>query len=240
MKEQYKKLLSSIYLLILVAFIWASWTYAEYFKQVKARAEIPMMETTVSNIGQNWEPATGSGGKIEKLPFLQINSIGFRAKDNDLYIKFKLNGKLPEKWRQLPTIKGDQLRNISYYLSLNSHYFDARGNKNDGKPEADLKISFYGLTPAERNDHRIGVDGILVAGGPGYDYFIVKYPYHQILFAQTQRYVVFTAWSHASTDNYPSGIGIFSFKNHLLAATPQNDAEIKIDLWLEQEESYTL
>jgi hypothetical protein len=216
-----------------IAFLWSLITYLDYIRKVEFQKSLPKMDIAIPNYGDNWEAATGSSGKIAKTGFAKIRSISFGTEGKDLYVRFKLQEKLPATSDEANLfITRDRLKCVTFYLYLFAHYYDNSGKKNPENPDAELKISFYGNEPSLSDSKKISVEGELIEGGPGYNYFLVKYPYRQILLSQNSNRIVFSAYSLVLTNNFPAGIGIFNFQNPLLAIEKDLPTRVGVDLHL--------
>lgn len=201
-----------------------------YFKShpVKSpeKTNIPKPETLIINDQKDWAPTDDSF----RIPFAKILSIGFSTDKNYLYIRYNLGGKLPEKNAEAPKFNQEKLTGLNFYMSLDENYYDHNGQKNSGGSDAELKMSFYGYDKPDNESGKIEIDGQLVAGGPGYNYFVVRFPYKQVLFNQNGQYIVFSSYSMALTRMHTAGASVYDMKNQALAADPQNPNQIKIKL----------
>lgn len=188
------------------------------------------MDISVRNEATKWLKCCSNDNSSYQIPFIKINSLSFKKQDGDLYIRYQLDGKLPKSDYSLPKYGTDRINGVVFYMSIDDNYFDGNGNKNTGGPEARLKSSFYGSNYSEIDDGKITVNGKLVDGGPGYDYFTEKYPIAELLINSDSTNLVITASSLAISDQYSAGASRFEFENTPLAATKENNHEIKIDL----------
>jgi len=236
MKRQYYKIiliticLSSI--VYILCFSWWLWDQKRLDKSDLAPNRYDIIAT---NRNKEYTMIDLSASKEQTLPFLIINSISFATDEQYLYIKYNLDGELPESTKDLPEINNNQVTSINYKLFLDENYFDLSGNKNPGGPEAELLISPYGST-TQTDSSKLNINGELLKGGPGFDYFVVRYAYYALLFNQIGDSVVFSSNSSAVTENYPDGIVLNHFENELLSAQPDLPREIKIDLSLKKSE----
>ena len=197
-------------------------------------------DVSVENFNKEFESGSPSLLSPYELPFLKIKSIFFSSDNEYLYLKFSLGGVLPQTLDDLSSYQNDRINSIIYKLYLDENYFDLAGNKNPGGPEAELKMDFYGNNVDNKNDTRINVKGELLKGGPGKDYFVVRYPYYQLLLSQNDDTVVFSSYASSTSLLYPDGASKFIFSNPLLAATPENSEEIRIDLSIKSSQNSTI
>ena len=194
----------------------------------KADIVLPDMSQKIENENPNYASSPFGSAKPYEIDFIKINSISFGIKDDDLYIKYNLNGILPRE-EDLPSFDGDKIHGAIFYMTLDDNYFDGYGNKNPGGAEAELKMSFYGSDKPTENGNKISVNGELVDGGIGHDYFVAKYRYRELLLNQLGDKVVFTANSVALSKAYSAGASIFYFQNSKKMASSDPN-EILIEL----------
>lgn len=230
-KQHYKILLLVLYVAAIASAIYLLWWYLVVLPQDKSRLAPKYYDATIVNQNTDYSKTVSNTGQPYELPYLRIKNIAFFSDPNYLYLRFQLGGTLPSKDRSLPLYDNDQIKDIYYTMTLDENYFDFAGNKNPGGPEAELKINLYS-TEAVSKDNRIDVQGELLKGGPGYDYFVVRYPYQQLLMNRNSEFIVFTAYASVTTSRFPAGASSFEFRNSTLAATPQNDREVVVDLSL--------
>lgn len=222
--------------LILLCFV-VLLALAIHFKKGKSQDHIAVTvpeDVTIVNESENWEQ-TSFAGKSDscKLPLIKINSVSFGTDKDRLYAKFYLAGTMPVE-RDLPSCSGDKVIAAVYYIDIDENYFDAAGNKNPGGPDAQLKMSFYGHDKDIKPADKISVDGELVAGGPGYDYFVASYPFNEILMYGDNPSLVVSAWSLALSENWTAGVSGYRLKNSSMAAEATDPTKIKIDLKLKK------
>jgi hypothetical protein len=220
-----------IALLIILVFLIVIAIYIFHRSRTKKpQVQIPPMQVTVQNEDNSYGNCCGL---VSSYPFdfVKMKSISFGTDKTDLYIKFQLGSKLPSP-DKLPSYHGDKLTGMTYYMDLDENYYDSLGRKNPSGFDSALKISFYGTTEEETDTDRLTIQGQRVAGGPGYDYFVVKFPYEKVLFSQSGPDIVFDAYSLAISEKHRAGASKNAFKNTKLAADGQNTSEIKIPLSL--------
>ncbi len=228
-RKYYKIILLSLILLAIIYSLCFAW-WLNYQKSNDKSSLIPKRyDITIENYNKLYEGSADNPSSPYELPYIKIKNISFASDKIYLYIKYKLGGNLPDANSPLPKHLNDQINSIFFKLYLDENYFDSKGNKNPGGPEAELLISFYG-DKVDEPSNKIHVQGELLKGGPGFDYFVIRYPYNQILLNQNSPEIVFSSYSTVATSFYPSGATFFNFSNPLLAATPQNSKEIKADL----------
>lgn len=236
MKRQYYKIiLITLYLSSIVYILCFSWWIWDRNRLDKSYLAPDRYDIIAANSNKEYTIIDLSTSKDQDLPFLIINSISFATDDQYLYIKYNLKGELPESIKDFPEINNNKVSSINYKLYLDENYFDLSGNKNPGGPEAELVISPYGST-TQTDNTKLNINGELLKGGPGFDYFVVRYPYYALLFNQIGDKVVFSSNSSAVTENYPDGIVLNYFENDMLSALPDTPREIKIDLSLKKSE----
>lgn len=228
-KQYYKILLYSLYIGAAVCLVYLVWSYSLSLKD-KSRLAPKYYDSIIVNENTSYTALRADVPAYE-IPFLRIRSIGFKSDKDYLVLKFQLAGTLPEKASDLPSYGDDKIADASYSLTLDENYFDYSGNKNPGGPEAELKIDFY-QKKVSGETNKIQIEGELIKGGPGYDYFVIRYPYSQLLIHQNSAYIVFTAEGFASSNKYQDGVSKSIFKNTALAATQQNNQEVMLDLSL--------
>ncbi len=225
-----------IALLYALTLIW--WTNYKY-ETDKSHLAPKTYDITIINYNKEYSNSAYNSSPPYELPYLKIKSLSFATDEQYLFIKFNLGGTLPTSLDDQPLYQNDKIGSVYYDLTLDENYFDLAGNKNPGGPEAELKINFYGDTP-DSKDTRISVQGELLKGGPGKDYFVVRYPYYQLLLNQTDKYVVFSSYALVTSELHPDSASMFVFKNPLLAATPENTEEVKVDLSIKTPSSPTI
>ncbi len=238
-RKFYKIILFSLILLAIIytlCFVW--WLYNKD-RDDKSSLAPKQYDITIVNYNKEFEGSSDNPSSPYELPYLKINSISLASDEIYLYIKYKLGGDLPTLTSPLPKYYNDQITSIYYKLYLDENYFDSKGNKNPGGPEAELKISFYG-NELDETSNKINVKGELLKGGPGYNYFVVRYPYNQILLNQINKEIVFSSYSTVASSFYPGGASFFHFENPLLAATPSNSKEVRADLSIKVPPSPTI
>lgn len=199
--------------------------------------KIPRMGMVVINENTDLSSCCGQSGTPYQIDFVKIKSIGFATDNSDLYIKYNLGGRLP---KNLQKYNNDQLQGLNFYMNLDENYYSADGSRNALLPEANLIINFYGDDKEPLDSKRVKVDGDLIAGGPGYEYFVVRYPYRKLLVNQNGPYVVFSANSILVSRKYASGASKSMFKNQQYAADKNDSSWIKIPLSLKDEYQYHL
>lgn len=199
-----------------------------FTKDDEKKSEIPEMDVYVQNENTKWGGTSFVPSDPYKADFIKIISISFATKEQDLYIKYKLGAILPKESSQMPSFNSDKLESAIFYMTLDDNYFDSNA-KDSNRPEANLKMSFYGNDKEPASVDKIAVDGELVGGGPGYNYFIAKYKYSDLLLNQIGKSVVFTSYSLTTSDKYPLGASCFNFKSKLMMAN-QDPSEVKIAL----------
>ncbi len=164
--------------------------------------------------------------------FAKIKTVSLASTQNDLYVRFDLGGKLPISNKKMPFYPGgDQLKGLYFFLDFKNNYFDSLGRKNTGKSDASLEISFYGEDTKIYNENKINIEGKIVDGGPGHNYFIVKYPYDSVLFNQNVPNVVISAFSLTTSQTYGLNASTYYLKNSMLAASADSNTDINITLW---------
>lgn len=163
------------------------------------------------------------------MDFVRIKAISFALYKEDLFIRYDLAGKLPKK-DELPKYKDDKLTGVVYFLDLGGHYFDNQGNKNQSGLDVNVKMSFYGKDKENKDDSRLTVQGKLVAGGPGNNYFISRFPYRKLIYSQNSPYIVFGTSAVAVSKKYGGGASRFDFENKSLAVGETHNQDIKIKL----------
>ena len=230
-KKYYRIVLYTINLAAIIYVLCFWWWYSNVYTQDKSRLAPKYYDDVIINQNTAYS-ATDQNSSPYEVSFMKIKNISFYSNDDFVYLRFVLGGTLPESAKALPKYYGDKLTSIVYNVTLDENYFDLLGNKNPTNPEARLRIDMYGNSPSIDNSGKINVAGELIKGGAGYDYFIVRYPYRDVLFNQRDDYIVFTANSVLTSEKYPDGASVYGFENNDLAITPQNNKEIRIDLSL--------
>lgn len=230
-KQYYKTLLYFLYSATIICIAYLLWWHFDVQAKDLSRFAPKAYDATIVNQNTAYSGSVSNTGHPYELPYLRIRNIGFYIDNDYFYLRYQLGGTLPKSIDEIPVYDNDHIESIYYTMTLDENYFDYSGNKNPGGPEAELKINFFNNSAIE-TDNRIDVRGQLLKGGPGYDYFVVRYPYSQLLTNHNSDFVVFTAYANATSTRYPAGASIFEFRNSTLAATPQNDKEILLDLSL--------
>lgn len=225
-----QKIIAFVIFIILLGF--GGWYYSETTNQENKnvkKTEIPI-SITIKNEEKDYKPCCGLL-KPYKIDFIKIRSVGFGADAEKLYIRFDLAGKMPTKDETLPKFTDDQVTGAMYYLSLDENYYDGEGFKNPGGPEAYLRIGFYGAEDKDSTTNKIRINGDLVEGGAGYDYFIVSYPYNKVLINQFGSNLVFTATGLAISEKYKAGASRSDLTNkEMMADKDPKEILIKIGL----------
>lgn len=190
-----------------------------YFLFAKCNQDSPNMQNAKINMQQqidnenlSFDASPFGSNKPYEADFIKINSISFAVQDENLFVRYSLNGVLPKK-NELPSYDGDKITGAIFYMTLDDNYFDGYGNKNPGGAEAELKMSFYGDDEASSDMNKISVNGELVDGGIGYNYFVAKYKYRELLLNQSGDQIVFTANSVALSSAYRAGASANIFQN---------------------------
>ncbi len=202
--------------------------------EIKKMVNVPKMDLVVKSDVSDWTRCCGQDEEAYKLDFLKIDKISFATDKKDLFIRYDLAAKLPEKNKPLPSYNKDLLTGVVFYLDFDVNYFDGNGNKNPGGFETNTDMSFYGKPLKKEDDGRVNVNGKLVSGGPGFNYFVARFPYKEILFGQFGDSIVFKTSSVAVTGKYAAGASRFLFKNQSMSADGTNFEEIKIPMTLKK------
>lgn len=227
-RRYYKIFLMILYLAVFVCIVYLFWRH--YAVDVKGKSKLAPKTYDAIIINQNTTYEDIADSRPYELPYLRIKNIGFKLDNDFIYLKFQLAGDLPET-KDLPSINGDQIKDVFYTVSMDENYFDYSGHKNPGGPEAKLKLSLYS-TSITNDEKKINVEGELIKGGQGFDYFVVRYPYQQLLLNRNSTFIVFTADSNISSIKYPEGVITNKFRNSDLAASKSDNTEILLDLFL--------
>jgi hypothetical protein len=199
------------------------------FDQKISTVSVPPMSLEIVNENADFSPTIFQANPY-RLDFLKIKTISFAVKEEYMFIRYDLDKPLPKSSKELPSIDGDKINGLIFFMTLDDNYFDGSGQKNPGGVEASLKMSFYDNGGIDKTDkNKIDVPGDCVEGGLGYDFFVAKYSYRQLLLNQTGDEVVFTANSLAMSKNFPAGVSSFDFENSLQMAD-KDSKEIKIKL----------
>ncbi len=230
-KKYYRIILYALYSAAIVYAVVFAWTQYNKDKNDLSKYAPTFYDDIIINQNTSFS-ATPSNPNPYEIAFIKIKSIGFYSDSDYVYLKFSLGGTLPESGDDLPTYYDDKITSAVFNMSLDENYFDFLGNKNPPGAESTLRIDVYGNRPAQAQDNKIIVEGELLKGGPGFDYFVVRYPYRDVLFNQIHDYIVFTASSEITSEKYPEGASIYYFENSTLAATKSNNREVKLDLTL--------
>jgi hypothetical protein len=218
MEDKLFKVILAVIILILIGF-----GIGEIDRKVEI--EIPKPNVTVVSDEKDFADCCG----LEKpydLPFIRIEKVDFAKVNEDFYITYWLGGKLPEK-DKLPKFNGDQIKGIVFYMEIDENYFDGKGNVNPGGVDAYLETSFYGKVKEDGKENKINVQGELVKGGPGFDFFTIKYSYNELIFSQSTE-IVFEAYSLATSEKHKGGASRYYFKNKKMAVSEEYLGKIKI------------
>lgn len=229
-KQYYKIILYSLYIGIIVCAAYLLWWHFSITAKDKSDLAPRYYDATIVNQNTEFYSSPLNHNKPYEIPYLRIKNIGFKADSDFLYLRFQLGGTLPEE-NALPKYDGDQIEQVKYYMSLDENFFDLQGNKNPSGSDAELTMSFFGEGEFEAGN-KIRVSGELLKGGPGHDYFVVRYPYQQLLINQNSEFIVFTAKAEVITARHPEGAGVHEFRNSTLAATRNDKSQILLDLSL--------
>lgn len=200
---------------------------------VDMRGETPI---PIDFIIRNDEPELNRCcGQAEAYPmqYVNIKSIGFGTDKDGLYIHFNLGGKLPNK-NEIPKFGSDQITGLNYYISLDENPFDRQGNRNPISYEANMTITLFGEDKALVEGNLIDVEGKIVKGGYGYDYFVVRYNYREVLVNQYNENIAFSASSIAKSDKHPAGVAKSIMKNNGSAIDPSDKTTIVAKLNLKK------
>lgn len=224
--------LRAIVLIILIGAMAIYSFFATDGTEKKEKIVVPKMETVIENDVKDWRLCCGQTGSPYQVKFIQIKKISFATDKKYLFVRYDLSGKLPESTEKLPSYNYDKLSGAVYYLNFDLNYFDSEGNKNPANYEAMAEFSFYGKPAEEKNDGRLNVEGELAQGGPGNDYFVVRFPYRQLLFGQTKTEVVFQTWSIAVSKKFRGGAskGLFENKQRAIAADDLQNIRVSLQL----------
>ncbi|MEI6498918.1 MAG: hypothetical protein WCO23_03070 [bacterium] len=187
---------------------------------------VPKMEISIPNLAVNQDE-----NNHYSVDFAKIKMVSFATSRDELFVRFDLGAKLPKSTKKLPHYNGnDQLKSLYFYIDFRTNYFGNDGKINPGQPDVTLDISFYGDDQKVKNNNKINVDGQLVSGGPDHDYFVVKYPYDEVMFNQAKSEMVFWASSISSSEAFGLNASYYTLKNSEFAATTEHSDAIKINL----------
>lgn len=190
--------------------IWYQIYFGEKNKSSKSSISIPQMAILVDDLDGEWYQ--NNPRNPYNFGFLKIKNISFAKRDDNLFIRFQLEGKLPQSTQSLPSVDGDKLKGVIFYLSIDENYYSADGGRNSGGSDAELKMSFYGSDQAYNDLKKLTINGELVAGGYDHDYFVVRFPYSQVLFSPHDQ-IVFSSYGLIVSNNKPLIATTYTFKN---------------------------
>lgn len=220
-----------IYLLIffLIGIVGSAYFY--FSKEKKPIANpVPKMTVTVLNENDNYTANPFGPTTPYPVSFLKIKSVSFAKENGLLFINFKLMDTLPKNDKDLPSFDGDKLIGASFNVDIKQNYYDSLGRKNPTEADARIKISFYGDSDQDDSGNKVIVNGNLVDGGPGSDYFTVSYPYDQLIFNPDGDEIVASAWSNGISKAFTASVGMSQLENSEMSVDKDDPKQIGIRL----------
>jgi hypothetical protein len=192
--------------------------------ELRQRAEAALQNgTTIIDPANDWVPTGNSEDNPSFYPYDvgDITSETFVADDNYLYIKIQTAGVAPTTVQELPTFNGDQVKSITFDITLDTDNNTQTGVLADNGAEVfvsalykqddanniyfDGQSYWYGPTGTEEPEMmRYKVRDYQTAvkwGGFGYDWKIIAIPLKDIGISKDQEITV-SAWAEVGSVKY--------------------------------------